>query len=66
MIGFSIIDVVGYPRTGDISIPCFNLTGTPIGADDTTLEDARRVIQQYDVAEKLPTVWTYHELWPRR
>jgi glycerate 2-kinase len=54
MIGISIVDVVGYPRTGDISIPCLNFTGTPIGADDTTLEDARRVIRQYDVADRLP------------
>ncbi|NMA55763.1 MAG: DUF4147 domain-containing protein [Firmicutes bacterium] len=54
MIGFSIFDVVGYPRTGDIGIPYPNLTGTPIGVDDTTLDDARRVIRQYDIADKLP------------
>ena len=54
MIGFSISDVVGHPRTGDISTPYSNLTGTPIGVDDTTIEDARRVIRQYDVANRLP------------
>ena len=54
MIGFSIFDVVGYPPTGDISIPYPHLTGTPIGADDTTLEDARRVIRDYNVADRLP------------
>lgn len=54
MIGFSIFDVVGYPKSGDISIPYPHLTGTPIGADDTTLEDARRVIHDYDVADRLP------------
>lgn len=54
MIGFSIFDVVGYPPTGDISIPYPHLTGTPIGADDTTLEDARNVIANYNVADRLP------------
>lgn len=54
MIGFSIFDVVGYPPTGDISIPYPHLTGTPIGADDTTLDEARRVIHDYGVADRLP------------
>jgi len=54
MIGFSIFDVVGYEKTGDIGVPYPNLTGTPIGADDTTLEDARRVIRDYNVADRLP------------
>ena len=54
MIGFSIFDVVGYPLTGDISIPYPNLTGTPIGADNTTLEDARRVIHDYKLEDRLP------------
>ena len=60
MIGFSIFDVVGYPKTGDISVPYPHLTGTPIGADDTTLEDARRVIREYAVEDRLPaSVVTY-------
>ncbi|MEZ3436237.1 MAG: DUF4147 domain-containing protein [Lachnospiraceae bacterium] len=54
MIGFSIFDVVGYPPTGDISVPYPHLTGTPIGADDTTLEEARRVITDYGLEDRLP------------
>lgn len=54
MIGFSIFDVVGYPPTDDISVPYPHLTGTPIGADDTTLEEARRVITDYNLKERLP------------
>ena len=54
MIGFSIFDVVGYPLSGDISIPYPHLTGSPIGADDTTLAEARRVIQDYRLKERLP------------
>lgn len=54
MIGFSIFDVVGYPPTDDISVPYPHLTGTPIGADDTTLEDARRVITDYKLEARLP------------
>lgn len=54
MIGFSIFDVVGYPATGDINIPYPHLTGSPIGADDTTLDDARRVIREYAVEDRLP------------
>lgn len=54
MIGFSIFDVVGYPLSGDISIPYPHLTGTPIGADDTTLEEARRVIHDYNLEDRLP------------
>ena len=54
MIGFSIFDVVGYGKTGDIGIPYPNLTGTPIGADNTTLEDARAAIRDYNVADRLP------------
>lgn len=54
MIGFSIFDVVGYPPTGDISIPYVHLTGSPIGADDTTLDDARKVMERYHVKDRLP------------
>lgn len=54
MIGFSIFDVVGYPPTDDISIPYPHLTGTPIGADDTTLAEARRVIIDYGLEDRLP------------
>lgn len=54
LIGFNISDGVGTPMTGDISIPCQNFKATPIGPDETTLEDARQVIQRYDVAGRLP------------
>lgn len=54
MIGFNIYDIVGYAPTGDISVPCEHMQGTPIGEDNTTLEDARRAIINYNVADKLP------------
>ena len=54
MIGFSIFDVVGYPPTGDISIPYVHLTGSLIGVDDTTLDDARKVMERYHVKDRLP------------
>lgn len=54
LIGFGISDAVGTPATGDIGIPYPKYTSTPMGPDKTTLEDARRVIREYDVAEKLP------------
>lgn len=54
MIGFGISDAVGNPATGDIGIPYANYKSTPIGPDGTTLDDARRVIRDYDVADRLP------------
>lgn len=54
LIGFGISDAVGTPPTGDIGEPYAAYRGTPIGPDQTTLEDARRVIQDYDVADQLP------------
>ena len=54
LIGFNISDAVGNAATGDISVPCTNFKSTPIGPDPTTFEDARKVIRDYDVADKLP------------
>ena len=54
LIGFGISDAVGTPATGDIGEPYKAYKGTPMGPDQTTLEDARRVIRDYDVADRLP------------
>lgn len=54
LIGFGISDAVGNPATGDIGVPYEKYASTPMGPDKTTLEDARRVIRDYDVAERLP------------
>jgi glycerate 2-kinase len=53
-IGFGISDAVGNPPTGDIGVPYAKYASTPIGPDKTTLEDARRVIADYDLADRLP------------
>lgn len=54
LIGFGISDAVGTPATGDIGIPYEKYMSTPMGPDKTTLEDARRVIRDYNVADRLP------------
>ncbi len=54
LIGFGISDAVGNPPTGDISQPFAQYASTPIGPDKTTLDDARRVIEDYDLADRLP------------
>ena len=54
LINFGISDAVGSPATEDIGIPYEEYRGTPFGPDQTTLEDARRVIGDYDVANRLP------------
>ena len=54
LIGFGISDAVGTPATGDIGEPYKAYKGTPMGPDQTTLEDARRVIRDYNVADRLP------------
>ena len=48
LIGFGISDAVGTPPTGDIGVPYAKYRGTPMGPDQTTLEEARRVIRDYD------------------
>jgi glycerate-2-kinase len=54
LIGFGISDAVGNPPTGDIGIPYCNYASTPIGPDRTTLAEARRVIADHDLADRLP------------
>jgi glycerate 2-kinase len=54
LIGFGISDAVGSPPTGDIGIPYARYKSTPFGPDQTTLDDARAVIRNYDLADRLP------------
>lgn len=54
LIGFGISDAVGTPATKDIGVPYAAYKSTPMGPDMTTLDDARRVIRDYNVAERLP------------
>jgi len=54
LINFGISDAVGSPATGDIGVPYAKYRATPFGPDQTTLEDARRVIRDYDVSGRLP------------
>jgi len=54
LIGVAINDAIGYPPTSDITVPDPNYHSTPIGPDSTTLEEARRVIRDYNLAERLP------------
>lgn len=53
-IGFGISDAVGNAPTGDIGVPYAAYASTPIGPDKTTLADARQVIENYDLADRLP------------
>ncbi len=53
-IGFGISDAVGSAPTTDIGVPYERYLSTPIGPDRTTLDDARRVIADYDLADRLP------------
>lgn len=54
LIGFGISDGIGTPATKDIGVPYANYKGTPMGPDQTTLEEARRVMKDYDVLDRLP------------
>lgn len=54
LIGLCISDAVGMPPTSDIRIPYKEYKGTPIGPDPTTLEDARRIIKDYNLQHRLP------------
>ncbi len=54
LICFGISDGIGSPPTGDISAPYKNYSATPFGPDKTTFADARRVINEYGVADRLP------------
>lgn len=54
LIGIGISDAVGTPATGDIGIPYKAYKSTPIGPDATTLDDARAMITNFGLAERLP------------
>jgi glycerate 2-kinase len=54
LIGLGISDAVGSPGTTDIGVPYDKYTSTPIGPDMTTLEDARNVIRNRNVEDRLP------------
>lgn len=54
LIGFGVSDAVGNPPTTDIGIPYARYTSTPIGPDPTTIDDARTVIDDYNLADRLP------------
>jgi glycerate 2-kinase len=60
LIGIGISDAVGNAPTSDIAVPFERYASTPIGPDRTTLEDARRVIEDYGLAAHLPeSIVTY-------
>ena len=54
LLGIAINDAADYPPTKDISVLDPNYHSTPIGLDSTTFEEARRVIHDYSLAERLP------------
>lgn len=60
LIGFGISDAVGSPATKDIRKPYLKYKGTPMGPDQTTLEEARRVIRDYQVEDRLPKAVVEH------
>jgi glycerate 2-kinase len=54
LIGFGISDAVASPPTGDIGVPYAKYRATPFGPDQTTLDDARNVIRNYKLENRLP------------
>ena len=54
LIGFNISDSVSNPPTRDISMPWEHYCGTPMGPDQTTLQDALACIEKYDLHSRLP------------
>lgn len=53
LISLMVGDAVGRLPTQDIGEPV-DFYGTPVGPDNTTIEDARSMIKNYDLDEKLP------------
>ena len=53
LIGITIYDAVGMPSTDDITIPV-KLSGTPIGPDPSTFQDACKAIADYGLEQRLP------------
>lgn len=68
LIGFNISDSVSNPPTRDISIPWEHYYGTPMGPDQTTLQDALACIEKYNLHSRLPGVRNpvSRLLWPCR
>lgn len=54
LIGIGISDAVGNPPTRDVAEPVTTYSSTPIGPDRSTLDDARRTIADYHLADRLP------------
>lgn len=54
LIVLGISDAVGKQPTGRIAEPATSYTGTPVGPDPTTLADARAVIDDHDLRERMP------------
>lgn len=53
LIGIDIYDANGFGATEDIKEP-YNFHGTPMGPDTTTLDDARAMIHNYALEDRLP------------
>ena len=60
LVGLGISDAVGNPPTRDIRVPYDQYASTPIGPDRTTLDDARRVLIDYHLTERLPQTIVDH------
>ena len=54
LVGIGISDAVGHEPTQDASVPYERYTATPIGPDQTTLKQARQVIDDFGLADQLP------------
>lgn len=54
LIGIGISDAIGTLHNENVSVPYANYKGTPMGPDPTTFEEARRVITDYNMADRLP------------
>ena len=54
LIGIGISDAVGKPATTDMSIPWKDYVGTPMGPDQTTFKDARDMIEEFCLKDRLP------------
>lgn len=55
LIGIGISDGIGRGRTHNVARPVNDYASTAIGPDPTTLDDARRVLRDYDLREVMPT-----------
>jgi glycerate 2-kinase len=54
LIGLGISDAIASPPTENINIPYTKYRATPFGPDQTTLDDARNVIHNYKLENRLP------------